>query len=109
MSSNDIEVAAVRGFDLFFENADPECIEAIAKDLGGDSSYDCEKMQATYMFTKPRAVLMHEIDQHHDVLRALGRRYEKRYGCVFLASEFYLTINPSSFETLKKNKNILIK
>jgi hypothetical protein len=44
MNNYHIEVAAIRGFDLFFEKADPECIKAIAKDLGQDSSYDCEKM-----------------------------------------------------------------
>lgn len=108
MKNYNIEVAAIRGFDLFFEKADPECIKAIAKDLGQDSSYDCEKMQATYMFSKPRTVLIQEIDKHHEILRALGRRYEDAYGCIFLASEFYVTINPNSLGDLKKNKNIII-
>jgi len=109
MNNYHIEVAAIRGFDLFFEKADPECIKAIAKDLGQDSSYDCEKMQTTYMFSKPRTVLVHEIDKHHEILRALGRRYGDEFGCVFLASEFYVTINPNSLENIKKNKKLIIK
>lgn len=101
-----IEIALIRGFDLFFKDADPDCIRSIAFDLGGNFSYDCNEMRATYMFEKPREAFVHEIANHHEMLRTLAKKYEDKFSCTFITSEFYLTVPPSAIESLKDNTNI---
>ncbi len=102
----EIEFAMIRGFDLFFEGASEYVIEAIARDLGGNCSFDPKEMRATYMFSKPRYMLINEIDNLHEMLQSLGERYQAMYKCEFLKSELYLRAQNKGVEIISENKNI---
>lgn len=101
-----LDIALIRGFDLHFEGADSGCIKSIARDLGGTFSNDGNVMSATYMFKKPRKVFVHEIEDQHEILRALAKKYEERYSCTFVASEFYITAPHSMIASHGENPNI---
>lgn len=108
MQTIKMEIIEVRGFDLFFENINKNTLIEIAKDLGGNSSFDLLEMSATYMFEKSRYMLSHEITFIHECLKNLGMKYQDQYGCKYKWSELYLKVNENGKNILDNNSRIQV-
>ncbi len=108
MTTINMEFIEVRGFDLFFEDISRYSLIEIAKDLGGDSSFNEVEMSATYMFEKPRYIFAHEISFFHECLKNLGMKYQHQYGHKFKWSEVYLKINENGKNILNNNPKIKV-
>ena len=108
MQTVQTEIIEVRGFDLFFENINKSTLIEIAKDLGGNSSFDLLEMSATYMFEKPRYMLTHKINFIHEYLKNLGMKYQDQYGCKYKWSELYLKVNENGRNILDNNSRIQV-
>ena len=80
----------LRGQDFFFSKASNKTLQAIANELGGNSSYDFEQQKATFMFSKEILMEINKLDYCHEITNALGTHFGIKYGCDFIASELYL-------------------
>ena len=108
MTTINMEFIEVRGFDLFFEDISRYSLLEIAKDLGGDSSFDEVEMSATYMFEKTRYIFAHEISFFHECLKNLGMKYQNQYGSKYKWSELYLKVNKNGKNILDNNSRIQV-
>jgi hypothetical protein len=108
MQTVNMEIIEVRGFDLFFENINKSTLIEVAKDLGGNSSFNILEMSATHMFEKSRYVLSHDINFIHEFLKNLGIKYQDQYGCKYKWSELYLKVNENGKNILDDNSRIQV-
>ena len=104
---NDANTVVMRGFDLFFSNASWLQLQAIAKSLGGNSSFDFLQQSATYMFEQPRLIKVKEIQTAHDFVRETGECMAELHGCEYAANELYLRTNPETLPDVRTHTNVV--
>ena len=104
---NNADTVVMRGFDLFFRNASWLQLQAIAEDLGGDSSFDFLQQSATYMFEMPRIITVQGIQLAHDVVRETGECMAERHGCEYETNELYLRTNPETLPNVLTQTNVV--
>lgn len=103
------EIVICRGFDLVFSQASESVIRRIAYEIGEGGSFNIEAQSVTYMSTKHIRCEFGSLEQMHFRLKEQGLKIAERFGCVFEASELYISITPSIANWLTANGSDLTK
>lgn len=103
-----VNIALVRGFDLFFADVSAKSIESIAKNLGGRYSFSHAEGRATYMFENSREVPLTELNVVHNIVNSCGAGFASTYACQFKYSELYVTVSKKSVVTLKNKSELIV-
>lgn len=93
--------ALIRGFDLYFTELSADSLERIAQQLGGRYSFNVEQGRATYMFEKIKTIESTKISESHQIVDDVGNLMALTFGCKFLYSELYLTVETKGLSEIK--------
>lgn len=96
-----------RGFDLFFRNVSQAQLQAIAEDLGGNSSYDFVEQRATYMCEERQYIPLNRVHEVHAVVRSVGRRMAATHGGECIANELYLGAENVALPEIRRRLNVV--
>lgn len=103
-----VNIALVRGFDLFFADVSAKSIERIAKNLGGRYSFSHAEGRATYMFENIKKIQLTDLEAVHEIVCSCGAGFASTYGCQFKYSELYLTVSNKSDVTLILQSGLIV-